>query len=185
MRETRVANRYAKALFELSLEMEILEEIRKDAVLITSVCDQNRDFVAMLNSPVIKDAKKLSILSAIFEKKINKLTYKFLVIITKNKREKLIAEICRQFVIIYREFKNIITAHLETAHEIEPSTRKDLLTLLEDQTKADIELSEEVREELIGGFILSFDNKQYDASIMRQIKNLRKEFDVNLYIKGF
>ena len=45
--------------------------------------------------------------------------------------------------------------------------------------------TEEVKEELIGGFIFSYEDKQYDASILKRIKNLRKEFKHNLYIKGF
>jgi len=33
--------------------------------------------------------------------------------------------------------------------------------------------------------ILDFDDMQYDASILKEIKNLKKEFDKNLYVKGF
>ncbi|MCD4698475.1 MAG: ATP synthase F1 subunit delta [Bacteroidales bacterium] len=185
MKEARVANRYAKALFDLSIEMNLVENIRNDAVLIAKVCKQNRDFVAMLNSPVIRDAKKLSIISEIFEKHVHELTFKFMAIITYNKRESLIEEISNQVVIIYREYKNILSAQLETAYEVDASTRSEIISLLKKQTKAEIDLSEEVREELIGGFVLSFDDKQYDASILKQIKNLKKEFEVNLFIKGF
>jgi F-type H+-transporting ATPase subunit delta len=52
------------------------------------------------------------------------------------------------------------------------------------QTEGEIELIEEIKKELIGGFVLSFKDKQYDASILRQIEDLKKEFDINLYIKG-
>ena len=62
---------------------------------------------------------------------------------------------------------------------LEPATTK--LTV----SDSTIELTEELDEKLIGGFVLSFDDKQLDASILRQIKNLKKEFDINLYIKGF
>ena len=37
---------------------------------------------------------------------------------------------------------------------------------------------EKVNEELIGGFVVAMEDKQYDASILRQIKNLKKEFDI-------
>lgn len=32
----------------------------------------------------------------------------------------------------------------------------------------------EIREELIGGFILQWNDKQYDASILKQIKEMKK-----------
>ena len=57
MKESRIANRYAKALFELAIEMNLLEAIRADAELIDRVCMENREFVLMLRSPVIRSDK--------------------------------------------------------------------------------------------------------------------------------
>jgi len=185
MKEIRVANRYAKALFELAIELNVLDQVKVDAELIKNVCDQNRDFVSMLKSPVIKDVKKIAIINEIFKGKLHELFLKFLVIITHNRREELIAEIAKQFIVIYKKYKNILPANLETSVEVDAETRKNLVALLEKHTKAEIELTEEIKKELIGGFILSFEDKQYDASIKRQIKNLRKEFNINLYAKGF
>jgi len=185
MKETKVAKRYAKALFELALEMKILDQVMGDARLIYSVCENNRDFVLMLRSPVIKETKKNSVIRSIFGEKIHELTLKFMAIITQNNREGLIQEIASQFLELYKEFNNIISAGIQTAVKIDSETREKVLQVLRDQTKAKIELDETVSEELLGGFVLSFDDKQYDASILRQIKNLRKEFDINLYIKGF
>ena len=54
-----------------------------------------------------------------------------------------------------------------------------------ERSGAEIDLTEEIDEELIGGFIVSTEDRQYDASVLRQIQNLNKEFDINLYIKGF
>ena len=62
MRETRVANRYAKALFDLSIELKLDKQTIKDIELLHTVCKQNRDFVLMLKSPVIRDVKKMAIL---------------------------------------------------------------------------------------------------------------------------
>ena len=185
MRETIVSNRYAKALFELALEMNILEPIYKDNLLMQDVCRQNPDFVTMLRSPVIKDRRKLSILREIFEKKIHDLTFKFMAIITKNSRENLLAEIARQFIIIYKEYKNIVPAHLSTAAAIDSDTRNQIIALLKDRTDVTIELTEEIKDDLIGGFVLNMQDKQYDASVLKQIKDLKKDFKVNLYVKGF
>ncbi len=185
MKESRLANRYAKALFELALEMNVVEKVYQDAELIYTVCSENREFVLMLRSPVVKEAKKLSILKAIFEKKVHEMTLKFLLIITRNRREMYIMEIAQQFTIIYKKFKNILPATLVTAYEIDAEIRKKIIALLHKNTNAEIELHEEIDKELIGGFILTFDDKQYDATIKRLIGNLHKEFDINLYVKGF
>lgn len=185
MRESKVARRYAKALFELAIEMKLVEQVYADAELIIDVCKENKEFVVMLRSPVIKDVKKLAIIKAIFEKNLNKLTYKFLVIITRNKRESIIQVISEELIEIYQEYKNIVPVNLSTAIKLDEVTKGKILKLLSEKSDATVKLTEEVDEDLIGGFVLDFDDKQFDASIQRQIKKLKKEFEVNLYIKGF
>jgi len=185
MKEFRLAGRYAKALFDLAIEMKVLEKVYADAELIIDVCERNREFVLMLRSPVIKDVKKLAILKDLFEKNPSELTYRFIVLITRNKRESIIKEIAERFIDYYREFKNILPVDLTTAIKLDEEIKGEILGLLKERSGSNIELTENVEEDLIGGFMLSFDDKQYDASVLRQIKNLKKEFDINLYLKGF
>ena len=185
MKETRIAKRYAKALFDFSLEHKVPEKIIDDMKLIYSVCKLNKDFILLLRSPIIKSDKKQNIINEIFKKHIHKVTLTYLLIITRKGRERFIKDIAEQFIILYKKYKGIITAHLTTAEAIDLSIRNQIIGLLKKQTKADIELIEEIKKELIGGFVLLFDDNQYDASIMKQIKKLQKEFDINLYIKGF
>jgi len=185
MKEKKVANRYAKALFDLSIELKQLEQVWNDMELLLRVCNENREFVLVLKSPVIKEVKKLSILKDIFEKNMNDLTFKFLKVITRNRREEIIPEIAEQFIVVYKEYKNILPAILTSAVQLDAATRDKIVTLLGERANATVELTEQVDERIIGGFILEFEDKQYDASVLRKIKNLGKEFDINLYIKGF
>lgn len=185
MKETRVANRYAKALFELALEMNLTDQIRKDSELLLEVCAQNNDLVLMLRSPIIKDNKKISIVNEIFSKKLQELFLRYLAIIINNRREEIIIEIAEQYIDIYKKHNNIVSVIIESATQIDKESRDKIISVLEKRTDTKVELTEEVKEELIGGFVLSTEDKQYDASIQREIKNLRKEFKKNLYVKGF
>lgn len=185
MNEIKIANRYAKALFDLTLEVSNLELVKSDMTLLQELCQSNRDFVSMLRSPVIRADKKASVIKEILSKHVQQFTLNFLLIITRNRREKLIPEISAQFVEIYKLYKNIITVEITTATQIDEQLRSKILTLLEKRANALVDLNEKVDETIIGGFVLSYEDKQYDASILRQIKNLRREFDINLYVKGF
>ena len=49
----------------------------------------------------------------------------------------------------------------------------------------EIELTEIVDEDIIGGVIIKMGDKQLDASVTRNIKKLKKTFNKNLYIKDF
>ena len=184
MKEKKVAKRYAKALFDLAVEQNILEKIKADVQLINSVCASNRDFMLVLRSPIIKDVKKIKILKDIFGNHVQQMTTSFMNIITRNKRESILPEIANQFIEIYKEHNNIITAQLTTAVELGPEVSNKINSLLKKQTKAEIELHENVEGSIIGGFVLEFDEKQYDASVVKYLQGLKKEFDKNLFTKG-
>ena len=52
-----VASRYAKSLIDLAVETKQLEEVANDMRLIKKVCKENREFVILLESPVVKTDK--------------------------------------------------------------------------------------------------------------------------------
>ncbi len=185
MKETRIAFRYAKALFDLSIEEENFEQVNKDMMLVHDVCKENKEFRLLMTNPVVRTDKKLAIMHDIFEKHVQKISMLFLDIITKAGREGFIELIAEQYTILYKQHKGIITTTLQTVVKIDDTIRERLITLLEKQTNADIELIEELDEDLVGGFVFKYDHLEYDASIRKQIQRLRRDFASNLYIKGY
>lgn len=185
MKESKVANRYAKALFDLSLEKNTLDQVKNDMELIISVFQQNKEFRILLKSPIISKEKKENILKAIFENRLQQISYFFMIIITRKNREAILESITQQFVVLYKKYKNIITARLDTAFKLNQVMKNNVSDLLSKQTSCEIELIHHVDKDLIGGFILSYDDKQYDASIKKQIKKLQRDFQENIYKRGF
>ena len=184
MHVSHIAARYSKALFTLVLEYNALEEAQKDMVLVSQVCMSNREFRRMLKSPVINTDKKINILKSIFELSVSKLVLTFLLLITHKKREKYIHEIALEFGELYKDHKGIITTQLITAAPVDDEIRRKLTGLMKEYTGATIELKESVDEELVGGFILKWKDKQYDASIESQLNDLMAEVArINLYKK--
>jgi len=48
-----------------------------------------------------------------------------------------------------------------------------------------IELEESVNKNIIGGFVLRIGDEQFDASVLKKLRQLKNEFDDNLYIKEY
>jgi F-type H+-transporting ATPase subunit delta len=46
-----------------------------------------------------------------------------------------------------------------------------------------VALESVVKEDLIGGFILEFDNNLLDASIQRDLRDLKTQFEKNIYVQ--
>ncbi|MEZ4980170.1 MAG: F0F1 ATP synthase subunit delta [Saprospiraceae bacterium] len=45
-----------------------------------------------------------------------------------------------------------------------------------------VEILTEVDPELLGGFVVEFDDRLYDASVKHQLRKLKKDFESNLYV---
>lgn len=183
---SHIAVPYAKALFEFALERDAMETVYKDMQALASLCRSNRDFLLMLKSPILKTEKKQKILIAVFKDSISEITQGFLKIITSKKRESLLPDMSIAFVDLYKNYKGILTTYVKSAVPLSDNIRKKILEVMNEQEKGKVELVEEVKEELIGGFVLQWKDMQYDASILNQINKMRKGIAmINLYKKGF
>ncbi|OIP01735.1 MAG: ATP synthase F1 subunit delta [Bacteroidetes bacterium CG2_30_32_10] len=185
MINTRIAQRYAKALFDLAIEQNIIERVYDDIVLIKGVCETNKDFILLLSSPIIKSDKKQAIIKEIFEKHIHHVTLAFLLIITKKRREYYISQISKKFIGFYKDFKGIEIVTVTSANQLDQTTIQKVLQKLKTFITKEIELVQVINPNIIGGFIIQYDDKKYDASILNKIHALSKNFLTNEYIKEY
>ena len=180
-----VATRYAKSLLGLALEKGQLEIVYKDMALVQHICKDTREFVLMLESPLIKNYKKQAILHEVFSGKISEMTMTFLDILTTKRREGYIDDIANAFVEQYKNHKKILTAVITSVSGIDEQTRKIVLKLVKEQAQGEVELIEKIDKKLIGGFKLSIGDNTIDASILRKLNDLRKNFNENPFVKEF
>lgn len=183
MPSPRIAARYAQSLIDLALEQGQLEAVHADMKWLQAVCQQNRDFVNMLRSPIIKADAKQKMVAAITEKNIGTLTAAFNKLVIAKGRESILPEIATAFIDAYKQHKGIHTLFLTTAAPISDATRNALV----DQVKKsagfkEVELEERVDPALIGGFVLQVGDRLVDASIAYDLKNIAKQFESNDFI---
>ncbi|MBC7695619.1 MAG: ATP synthase F1 subunit delta [Burkholderiales bacterium] len=170
-----VASRYAKSLLDLSVEKGQLEAVYADMLQVKEVCENSREFINFLNSPIIKSDKKIATLKVVFDGKFNEITSGFLTIVASKRRESVIPEMATSFIEQYRIHKNILTAIVTSANGLDAATRQKALDLVKSQLNGEVELVEKVDANIIGGFILKIGDKQLDKSVARQLLNLKKE----------
>jgi F-type H+-transporting ATPase subunit delta len=183
MLDTLIAERYAKSLFELSLEKGKLEQVRKDMDLMVDVCLNNRDFRQMLLSPVIRPDKKIAVMDEIFIGKIEEISKQFYRLLSQKRREKYLEGIAKQFIAKYKQYHNILVVEIRSAVPLDKELREKITAIFETRSKGTVELIEIVDRNMIGGFIVSDEGRRYDASLKTTIKKLKKEFEENLYVR--
>lgn len=179
-----VASRYVKSLLGLAVEKGALEQVHADMQLFSKVCEENRAFMLMLRNPVIKHEKKNDVLKKLFQGKVNALTLAIFDIITRKNREPLLPEIAAEFHHAYNVYKGVGEATVTTAMAMDKELRNEIEVIAKRvSTKSQLELTEKVDPEMIGGFVLKVGDQQVDASLKNKLNALKVKFSHNPYIK--
>ena len=171
----RVASRYAKSLLDLCKDKSLVEEVNNDMVLIDSACEQNRELVLVLRSPIIKQDKKFKIVEAIFGNKVNKFTRLFLKLTISKGRADVLHEITREFHKQYLEFKGIQKAKVITTFKLDDTLRNEFNKIVKALTNKNPDLSQEVSKDIIGGYILNIDDRRIDSSLKSMLKKIEHD----------
>ncbi|MGE5393251.1 MAG: ATP synthase F1 subunit delta [Candidatus Saccharibacteria bacterium] len=174
MDQSKINVRYAKAFFSLAQEKAMMAALQQDMATISAVSASSTDFLRLIESPVIATSEKIKAIKSIFQDKVNALTLNFLVLITRNRREKHIPSIFRDLGDMYRKSIGISSALLITAREMDTDLVEQIRKELESISGTKVELSQQIDPQLIGGFVLRLDDQQYDASVSTQLKKIKE-----------
>lgn len=173
MAASKAAIRYATALLDLAKEMKLEDKINDDVLMLDNICENNREFKAFIDSPIIQTRKKVKAYDALFEGKTDPMTLKFLKLVTKNGRENLLPEITESFIDQYRKYKGILDVHVKSAVPLEQKVKDSIIAKINTHFSGEIVLHESVDDSLVGGFVVRIEDKQIDASIKNQLANLK------------
>ncbi|MCB0639602.1 MAG: ATP synthase F1 subunit delta [Lewinella sp.] len=178
----RIAGRYAKSLLELAQEQHKLERVTEDVQSFQQAMG-NRDLYLLFKSPIVNASKKTAIVNQLFQGKYDELTLAFLRILITKGREGYLPEIAAEYMDQYKHLMHITTVKVTTAQPISPASLESLRKQLQTSKATDekVEIVTAVDPELIGGFVLEFDDNIYDASIAYKLDKLRRDFQGNTY----
>ena len=183
MPNARLAGRYAKSVLDLAIEQGQLEAVYADMKYIQAACNASSEFVNMLRSPIIKADQKNSILTAVLKNNVGVLSNAFIVLLVKKGRESDLHEIANTFIEQYNSMKGIHQVTLTTAVEISAEMKNSIEQKVKsDNSFTSVELTTNTDESLIGGFVLEFNNNLLDASISRDLKDIKKQFLQNEFV---
>ncbi len=177
MSSIRIASRYAKSLIDLATEQNKLEKITADVRAFQQAAE-NRDFFMLLQSPIVNATKKAQIFKALFENQYDATTMAFLNITLSKGREANLPEIATEYLEQYKIRNKVSSVKITTATPLEPAALENIKAQItaSGAVSSNLEVQTAVQADLIGGFVIEFDNKLYDASVAYKLEQLKKEF---------
>jgi len=157
-----------------AVEQNEQDRVYEDMQVLEDTCKLN-DFQFMLLIPSLQPGQKCKVVGSVFDKHLSKLSMSMIELVIRNKRETFLPMIARNYREFYRKEKGIRSAKLVTALEVDAKAMDSIEKLIAGAYESGVELSATVNKEVIGGFVLTVEGLQYDASVATSLRKMKKE----------
>ena len=174
MKYLKTASRYAKAIYPVAKENNAEELLLNDMTFVIATLEQCRDLRLAVESPIISTSVKIRLVKEIYQEKVSELTMKFLILLIKKRRERLITDICHCLKTYIYNDKYVEEGLVITAHELDQESKKSIQTFLNSIHNKNVIIKYQIDKNLIGGLKIQLDTTVYDTTVQTQLVGLKK-----------
>lgn len=187
MKPNLLVHRYAKALLELAIQKNVVDKVLYDLLLVKKTIEGNKELNILIQEPFVTKVRKISILKKLFGERVDAITIDFLSLLIEKNRDTIITNVYDEYYELYLEYKKIAVVTVTTAVAIDEKTTSRIVDIIRHKivNKDSIDTKNVIDSSIIGGFIVSYKDYEYDASIKHTLKRLGSVFEDNLFVKGY
>ena len=168
---TETSERYSRALFEVSLDSDDLDQVENDIKNFKLIYDKNLEVRNFIKDPsqIITEQNKL--VNLISDKlNFSKNVQKFLLLLIEKRRIFFVSKIITSFLRLCSQKRGEIKASLISSKELSQTELKDISTDLSKSMGSTLKFDYKVDKELIGGLKLQLGSIMIDTSIRNKLK---------------
>jgi ATP synthase F1 delta subunit len=169
-----IAQVYARSLFEVAKEHDILDEVHEQLGEFVNALNENRGLAVFFFSPYFsseekKDGLKRTVVDA------NPIFMNFLEALLERHRMPVIFRIKDRFEQLWDEEKRLLPVEVTSSVELDKDTLQSIGKRIGEQTAQEVELSSKVDPDILGGIVVRVGDFVLDASIRNRLNQLRKQ----------
>jgi F-type H+-transporting ATPase subunit delta len=165
---------YARALFEVAEEHEMLDDVRDQLGQFADAVHENRDLALFFFSPYFSTEEKKSGLHRAIEG-AESIFMNFLETLIERHRMPVIFRIRARYEALWDEENRLLPVEVTSAVALDSETVDSIGKRVGEQTDRKIEVTTTVDPEILGGIVLRVGNFILDASIRNRLEQLRKQ----------
>jgi F-type H+-transporting ATPase subunit delta len=169
-----VADRYAKALLDLAISENAVDEYQNELIAVSEVFETEKDFTAFLHSPQKDLPAKKSLIIHVFKEQVTKNIFNLLLLLLDKKRIESLQDICSAYVKMADEHQNIlnitVTAALPLTKEQIDSISEKFMAIYHGSS---VKITVKTDNSLIGGIKVTLGDKLYDGTVKGQLSKMQ------------
>ena len=167
------SERYSLALFELSEENNLLNQMENQALSVLNLINQSVDFSNLVKDPTInrKDLSKV-INKIVDNNRFDTLFKNFLNFLIQKRRFFFIERILKSFIETCSRKRGELKAELRSAKNLSTEEITKIKELLTKNFSSKIKLNYKYDESLIGGLVVQVGSTMIDTSIKNKLQQI-------------
>ena len=169
-----IAEVYARALFEVAKERDILDEVHDELGEFTKALNDNRELAIFFFSPYFSSEEKKDGLHRAVTG-ADPAFMNFLEALLERHRMPAIFRIRTEFEELWDEENKLLPVEVTSPVELDEEIVQSIGQRIGEQTGQKVELSTKVDPDLLGGLVVRVGNYVLDASIRNRLNQLRKQ----------
>jgi F-type H+-transporting ATPase subunit delta len=177
MSDVVVAKRYAKALFEVAKEKNLISQVEEELKSVVNAIKEHADLQKFLNHPNIGASTKTDLLKQIFEGKVSEPVWNTLQIIIDKGREGILNALVNDYVKIANEALGQANATVYTAVALNEAQLAEIAAQFSKLTGKTLRLDTVTESKLLGGIQVRIGDRLYDGSLSGKLDRLSKSLN--------
>jgi F-type H+-transporting ATPase subunit delta len=173
-KETVVAKRYAKALFELARERGKVAEVEQELQAVSNALADNLEYVKLLEHPNIGASVKTSMLKQVFEGKVSEELMNTLQLLMQRGREAIIRDLAVQYSLIANDALGQAQAKVYTPLPLSAEESDKIAAAFGQVVGKKIRVENIVEPSLLGGLQVRIGDRLYDGSLSGKLQRMEK-----------
>ncbi|GIO12801.1 ATP synthase subunit delta [Cohnella xylanilytica] len=173
-RSTVVAKRYAKALFDLAREQNLVAEVETQLQLLVNAIGQNSDFQAFLASPSILAKTKIETLARSFDGKLYPIVLNTVGLLIERGRQGELPAVLEAYLKVAGEALGRADAHVTSAQPLSYGEKDQLAKKFGALLGKTVRVHNTVDSSLLGGLTVRIGDTLYDGSLRGKLNRLDK-----------
>jgi len=173
LKET-VARRYSAALFALAKEGAVVAPTVAQLDAFVAALASDASLTEFFESPVVDRTEKIALLERAFSDKLGELTYNFLILLVRKRRENLLATIARQMHELLDRDTGETVAQITTPTALAPEELAALARRLSAVYKRPVVPQAKIDNGLLGGAVIQMGDTYIDASVAGKLEEVRR-----------
>lgn len=167
---TKMAAGYARALFELSREENLSDEILEQLNVLEAAFSAEPEFLRLLANPGIAKAERCGMLDESFRGRVHLYVLNLLKLLTENGDILTFHDCVKQFRAYYNEANGILCVLAVSAVALTQEQAQKLQQKLETVTGKKIRLETKIDPACLGGLRLDYDGKRIDGTVKNRLE---------------